>query len=422
MLAQFYPPLIGGEERFVRDLSAELAARGHDISVATLWETGLSDFERDGEVRVYRIRSSMRRAGWLYSEQGRRHAPPFPDPEVTLALRKIVRLERPEIVHAHNWLLHSFLPLKTWSGAKLVVTMHDYSLVCATKKMIHRDAPCSGPGLLKCLTCASDHYGSVKGAVTTVANWAMGRIERSSVDMFLPESRAVADTNGFRARERGAPFHVLPVFVPDDVAEPRVHNEQLLKQLPDEEYLLFVGAFGRYKGVDVLLEAYSGLGDAPPLVILGYHTSEYPVQTEQLPANVHVFIDWPHGAVMEAWRHSVLGLAPSVWAEPFGLVVLEAMAAGRPVIASRIGGLVDLVDEGETGLLVPPGEALALRGAMRRLIGDPELRTRMGRAGKAKVVDFQASSVIPRLERVYADVLRDAAADHPLRASPATFR
>src|SRR5689334_10955941 len=102
MLAQFYPPIIGGEERHVRNLSIELAARGHDVAIATLWQESLPDLDCDQGVRIYRIRGSMQRLSVLFSEKGRQHAPPFPDPEILWALRRIITRERPDIVHAHN--------------------------------------------------------------------------------------------------------------------------------------------------------------------------------------------------------------------------------------------------------------------------------------------------------------------------------
>ena len=110
MLTQFYPPYIGGEERHVRNLSAHLAARGHEVAVATLGNLDLPAVEQDEGVRVYRIRGTMQRATWLFSDSGRRHAPPFPDPELSLELRRIIAPERPQIVHAHNWLIQRAKP------------------------------------------------------------------------------------------------------------------------------------------------------------------------------------------------------------------------------------------------------------------------------------------------------------------------
>src|SRR5260221_11258052 len=98
MLAQFYPPIIGGEERHVRDLSIELAARGHEGAVATLCQAGASEFERDQGVRVYRIHGSLQRVSALFSEKQRPHSPPFPDPGTLWALHRIMMHARPEIV------------------------------------------------------------------------------------------------------------------------------------------------------------------------------------------------------------------------------------------------------------------------------------------------------------------------------------
>jgi glycosyltransferase involved in cell wall biosynthesis len=77
------------------------------------------------------------------------------------------------------------------------------------------------------------------------------------------------------------------------------------------------------------------------------------------------------------------------------------MAAGRPVIASRVGGLPELVVDGETGLLVPPGDAKALSHALAHLLGDAELRTRMGQAAKQRSRQFRAQTVVPRIEQIY---------------------
>src|SRR5215469_5801371 len=162
MLAQFYPPLIGGEERHVRNLSQALTARGHSVAVATIQQPGLEAFEFDGEVRVHRLRGTAQRVGMLFSEPGRRYAPPFPDPELMLAIGRLAADENADVVHAHNWLLHSYLPLKRRRGPRLVVTLHDLSLVCVQKNAMRAGIPCSGPAVLKCLGCAGGHYGGLK--------------------------------------------------------------------------------------------------------------------------------------------------------------------------------------------------------------------------------------------------------------------
>jgi glycosyltransferase involved in cell wall biosynthesis len=401
MLAQFYPPIIGGEERHVRNLSIELAARGHDVSVATLWQKDMPEFECDQGVRIYRIRGSLQRATAIFSEKERRHSPPFPDPEVLWALRRIVIRECPEIVHAHNWIVHSFTPLKTWSRAKLVVTLHDSSLICAQKRYMYHAAVCSGPALTKCLECATQHYGPVKGVPTTLANWLWGKVERQSVDMFLPVSQAIAEVT--QLDKHSAPYHVIPNFVPNDVSRSFSDADPLQIQLPQDSYLLFVGDLTHDKGVEVLLRAHAEMESHVPLVFIGRPILDF---SANFPPSALVLQNWPHDAVMDAWSRCTIALMPSLVLDACPTVTMEAMAMGRPVVASRIGGLSDLVIDGETGLLVPPGDWRALREAIQLLLDNPVLRKRMGAMAKQRVLAFQARTVVPRIEQAYQEVLQ----------------
>jgi glycosyltransferase involved in cell wall biosynthesis len=84
---------------------------------------------------------------------------------------------------------------------------------------------------------------------------------------------------------------------------------------------------------------------------------------------------------------------------------MEAMAAGRPVIGANTGGIPDLIDDDRTGILVPPGDPDALAAAMRRLLASPDARRRMSEAARSKFREFTAESVVPRIERVYEEVL-----------------
>jgi glycosyltransferase involved in cell wall biosynthesis len=250
--------------------------------------------------------------------------------------------------------------------------------------------------MAKCLSCAVDHYGMAKGVPTVIGNYVMSAAERMMVDMFLPVSHAVAEGTGLIGSR--LPFQVIPNFVPDDFGIIEGEADEHLAGLPEEDYLLFVGDVGSEKGLNVLLEAYGGLIDAPPLVLIGRTFDD---QQNAFPPNITVLKSLPHRAVMHAWRRSLAVLVPSIWPEPFGLVVIEAMSSGSPVIASRIGGLSDIVVDGVTGLLVTPHDPDDLRKAIQTLLADPELRARLGQAGKQRVAEFRSSAVLPRVEAVY---------------------
>jgi glycosyltransferase involved in cell wall biosynthesis/GT2 family glycosyltransferase len=398
----FYPPTVGGEERHIADLSLELAARGHDVSVVTLWQRDLPEFEIDRGVRIHRIRGMMQRMNMLFSENDRQYAPPFPDPEVLWKLRRIIQEERPEIIHAHNWLVHSFTPLKQWSKVKLVVSLHDYSLVCVQKRLMRHNECCTGPGLMKCMECATRFYGAVKGPPSTLANFFWGEKERQVVDMFLPVSQAVVD--GTRLDKHKVPYRIIPNFLPEQIDTVCDDAHPLLAQLPQGDFMLFVGDVTLDKGAETLLQAYTEMDTQVPLVLIGRSFLTGTARST-LPPNVLLMGRWPHDVVMAAWSRCSIGLVPSIVAETFGIVALEAMYMSKPVIAARSGGLIDVVIDGVTGFLVPPGDPGALRQAMQRLLDDPIQRARMGAAAKQQSMKFQAQSVIPRIEQVYRELL-----------------
>jgi len=112
----------------------------------------------------------------------------------------------------------------------------------------------------------------------------------------------------------------------------------------------------------------------------------------------------PRNEVLRAYGSSDALVLPSLF-EPFGIVLLEAMAAGLPVVASRVGGIVDVVEDGKTGLLVPPRNPQALADAIGRLVSDPPLRRRMGDAGRAKVPAYSWERLIPRILEVYQEAI-----------------
>lgn len=407
MLAQFYSPIIGGEERHVENLSRALVARGHDVVVATLRHHNLPECEMKDGVRLYRVRGSMQRLGMLFTEKHRQFAPPFPDPEVLGALHRIIREERPEIVHAHNWMIRSFTPLKNWSKARLVMTLHDYSLVCVQRRLMQRGTPCSGPNLAKCLGCAGEFYGLAKGWPTAMANAFWAARERQAVDLFLPVSQAVVE--GTQLQKYQVRYRVVPNFVPDQIEEADDEADPHLAQLPPGDFCLYIGDLMPDKGVEVLLAAYAQLRSHVPLVLIG--RSYLPDLAERLPSNAHYLGSWPHAAIMGAWKRCTLGLVPSIVADSCPTVAIEAMQMGRPLVATRSGGLTDMVEDGKTGLLVPRGDVQALRDAMQQMLDSPELCAQMGARAKQRVTAFQETTVVSRIEETYRELLGVATPD-----------
>jgi len=406
MLSQFFNPVVGGEERMVEVLGRELVARGHDVCVATLEQEGAAEHEVIEGIRVHRVGSLTGRARWLYTEAVRRHVPPAPDPLVVSGLRGIVAAERPDVVHAHNWLVYSFLPFRKACNAPLILSLHDYGLVCVTKRLMNEKRPCTGPAPVKCARCAAQHYSPVKGVSTVLLHRASASFLARAVDLYLPVSNAVAERSGLR--RAGLRYEVIPNFVvPRDEDLALSPDSALLEQLPTEPFALFVGDVSTDKGVHVLLEAHAALSGDVPLVVIGRRVTPG-LDDSRGPK---CFLGpASHRVVFEAMRRSAMVVVPSIWPDPFPLVALEAAAAGRPVIAARSGGLVEMVVDGETGLLVSAGDARALAGAMQRLFGDPELRAMMGQAGARRIERlFSPSRIVPRFEQAYRSQSTEAA-------------
>src|SRR5690242_2554754 len=131
MLTQSYAPIVGGIEHMVESIGTELAKRGHDVAVATLRQPQ-SEPVGSEEVPVFGLGMSVHSLPGLRLDEERRHAPPGPDPRATREIRQLIRSFRPDVVHAHDWLIHSYLPLDRRSPVGLVLSMHDYGLTCAT--------------------------------------------------------------------------------------------------------------------------------------------------------------------------------------------------------------------------------------------------------------------------------------------------
>jgi glycosyltransferase involved in cell wall biosynthesis len=397
MLAQFYPPIIGGIETHVQALSHSLAARGHEVMVATLATDGVEPGERcDGPVRVSALQGAVQRIGPLFSS-ARRHAIPLPDPELVAGLRRVIAEFQPDIVHAHNWLGRSFLPLKKATGVPYVVSLHDSSRICTQARWMYKDAElCTGPSVSRCLSCCATHFGTAKGTVTYLGNRLARGSEARAVDMFLPVSRAVAESN--RLAADNLPFEVMPNFaVPSDTVADS--HDPRLARLPDEPYIMQAGDIVPDKGADVLIEAYRDLPSPPPLVLIGRIAEQ---TRATLPPGAIAMGEWPHELVLEAWRRSLFGTAPSIFLDPCPTTAYEAMAAGKAVIASARGGLLDQVADEVTGIFVTPGDASDLRNAMQRLLDDPDLRDRMGAAGRQRFEElFEVEVIVDRIEGVY---------------------
>ena len=354
-LTDLYRPAIGGLERFVALLSEGLASRGHEVHVVTSAVPGAPAVEMSAGVTVHRLPLLYQRlAPRLSQDAARPFHPPAPDPRFRRLLAEVVQEVNPDVIHAHAWSVFSCLA-RTFPRTPVMVTAHDPSLVCA-RKSLHTGrvprAPARPGGGAGHAPAAM--YGPAKGNVLAAASLSSLRLLKK-VATFTAVSDYLANRlSPIIGQVAGQPVHTLHSFVPDGLYESGWQAERP-EFLPAEDgYLLYVGQLSRYKGVDVLIDAYRRLPSPPPLVMLGtpHPTSPAP---ESLPPGVTMRTSVAHRSVIAAMVRAACVVVPSVGPDSLPMTVSEAQNCGVPVIASAIGGIPEQIVDGKTGWLVPSG-------------------------------------------------------------------
>lgn len=417
LASDHYPPFIGGAHRQTELLARGLAARGHEVTVVTPRHGGLPTVEEQDGVALHRVRQLRTALPALVRDRRQRHQPPFADPITIWDTRRVIAETQPEVINAHGWLAFSVAAALGRKRIPLLVSAREYGYFCATRTLVRKGAPCRGPAPMKCMACAGDYYGVPKGWLATVGVGIFRPLlvrkmtGLHSISSYVAEVGRQYLLDGNASRNGGRPIEVtIPDFhaadPPEDSDTSRAAVAGKLAKLPDEPYILFVGAFRKIKGLETLFAAYRRLPSPPPLVLMGTYERDSPAE---FPAEAIVLTDVPHAAVMAAWDRAMFGVMPSLLPEPLGGTVVEAISCGKPVIGTQLGGHADMLDQ-SNGILVPQGDASALAQAMQDLIDDPGRREACGRAAARRARKFAAPVVIPRMEQAYQQVI--AAANH----------
>jgi starch synthase len=183
---------------------------------------------------------------------------------------------------------------------------------------------------------------------------------------------------------------------------------------PGRPSVVFVGRVTRQKGLPVLLRAAAELDPAAQLVLCAGQADTAELQAEvgglaQRLQATRSGVIWIPGMlakteVIQILSHATVFACPSLY-EPLGIVNLEAMACGTAVVASAVGGIPEVVADGETGLLVPPGDEAALAAAINALIRDPARSAQLGARGRARAVaDFSWAAIAAQTAALYAEI------------------
>jgi glycosyltransferase involved in cell wall biosynthesis len=355
-----FPLFGGGSGEYARGLMAALAAQGHTVAITC------PDARRfDDSVVVYPFNLPVRAVFNSHPELP--DAVRFPDLEARRLVLLLEALEdaldaaidafRPDVVHVHHASVLAWAAQRRCSakGVPYLVTTHGTDLLTA-----EADARFVAPTLAalskaELVTVVSDHT------------------RRRLLQVFgptIPDSR-IATIPGAVDPDR------FSVTGPVHLAASR------LRRL-DAKVVLFCGRLSRLKGCEHLVDAARDidaevfvLGDGPERAALMRRAGDND--------RVH-FVGYVREPLLQQfYRRADVQVVPSVVDEAFGLVCVEAMASGTPVVATAVGGIPEIVADGDCGLLVEPGSAAAIAGAVNHLLDRPMLRRRMGQRARRLV-------------------------------------
>jgi len=419
-----YPPeSLGGTEVYTWGLAKALAAVGHAVSVFYPRQ-GLAPeearVEQDG-VRLWRTPFAESRA-----TEGpvRQFWHTFRDAGIEADFRRFLAETDPEVVHFQHVQGVSAELIACAAGRPRVLTLHDYWFFCANSQLIRPDhRTCDGPNLgWNCVDCATaradlQRLRALRPLVAlplAYRNYYLAR-QAAQMDLFIapseflrqqyvqqgfPADRIVTLENGMEAGRLAGRR-----------AGGRAGGESARPQIPHDPAHIqfgFLGSLAWQKGVHVLVEAFNRLPPHARLVVYGSQQifPEYAAEVRRLAQHpgIHFAGALDYRQVGDALRALDCLVTPSLWYENSPLVIQEAFSVGVPVVASRLGALIEKVDEGRTGRLFEPGDVDDLARVLGELIENP---AELGELARNTTPPPDMEAHVAALLRYYEELLAE---------------
>ena len=390
IFASAFYPATGGVEELVRQLCHEYLQQGiSPIVLTNRWPRNLPREEIYEGIPVYRL--AMRMPEWNFRIR-LVHALTYPF--TRWQILRILRKHRSELIHVQCVGANGLYALaaKEALGLPLVLSVQGERTMDAAG--IYERLPSLNRALRELVAKSCAITACSKDTLADLEQWwgqPLG--DRASV-MY----------NGIR---------------PDDFARVAPYSHP-------RPYVLGIGRVVPQKGFDVLIDAVAEAGlQSHDLLIAGEGPESAALaqraRDRGLAERVHFVgrVDRPKAVAL--FKGCSFFVLPSRM-EPFGIVNLEAMAAGKAVIASRVGGVPEVVHEGVTGMLVPPGNVGALASALRRVAADDALRERLGAGGLSRVAEFTWPAIAHAFRKIYVEALGNNRATTPDLAPVETGR
>ena len=324
------------------------------------------------------------------------------NPFAYIKLRRVLSKFKPDLIHLNLFLTQlSPAVLLAFKKTPVVYTAHLYKMICPLgSKLLPNNEHCTVKAGKPCL----------KNRCLSSPLWLIDMVQQNLIRRYLQYIDVILANSA--CTERFMQASGIPVAKVQSYFLSTEH--QSLPFPSTAPTVCFVGRLVPEKGVAVLLHAMRHVANELPearLLIVGDGKEKQRLQllSKQLNLdNVVEFLGYiPPERLDEVWLRSHVQVVPSVWAEPFGLVAVEAMAVGRPVVATRGGGLEEIVVDGESGFLVSAGNVTELFSKLLTLLQDSELAQCMGKRGSEVIKQrMNNQEILIQVLEVYDSLLQ----------------
>jgi glycosyltransferase involved in cell wall biosynthesis len=398
--SSFFPPhYLGGAELVAYKQATILLSLGHDVRVFSGRLAG--PLIRSRGVKVDRGVLHTTRVG-LSAQDISGTSWNFRNAAILREFGHVLDEFSPDLVHFHNLVGLSLTMIDECHTRRLptVMTLHDYWGICFKNTLLKNDGRLCHRGGLDCLGCREMLTGDLP-LPTPVRNahvlWSLRKVTRMiAPSRYLAEQYAA---NGISRQKISVIKNGIDI---DNFRLPQRRNGLLT--------LGFIGHLGKHKGLDILLHALSFV-DVKRIHLLVVGTGE---EAEQLKAScrelgLHQHITFSghveNARIASIYQQIDVLIVPSVWPENSPVTITEAMASRIPVIASDIGGIGELVEDGVTGFLVPVRDSQAMAERIGRFLAHPELKQEMGQRGLAKIQQYRIQDQVEQIVGVYHEAM-----------------
>jgi glycosyltransferase involved in cell wall biosynthesis len=396
LVSEFFPPFVtGGAEIFLDKLGKYLETKGHKIIVIT---TEQDRSARSSGFKTYKIRSSPIRFSYRYQFHGITLPWMFCNKRLVDKLERIYDKEKIDIVYINNLFHLSFAPMQAASRKELptLLDVHDYWPVCFTKdKYYCMDTKCTSEKAGQCAWCVGKHLGHGLFGLPLFIPLTVEKYLRYKE---LENISGVVCHSDYVAKElkrRGFMAKVIPY--------PTFTKTGQRKRVDNKFRVLFVGRLEKRKGADLILQLAEKIkegidGKEVRIDVVGKGPLKKILDRPDLGIIVHGHLGEER---FKLFRNADILLVPSRWPEPFGIVVLEAMAFGLPVVAFGGGGLGELVKQTGAGVVTNEKHLVEF---VKKIAKNRRLRTAITSNQRRSLKDFQPNRIFNTYEKIFKNI------------------